>query len=87
MKIEKVLKTMTLFFKAWPLVHLCVKHNDGFTDSFVSLTHHTFELPRSLLVENPPADAETLETGLIPELGKIPGGEGHGLGVLAWRLP
>ena len=78
MKIEKVLKTMTLFFKAWPLVHLCVKHNDGFTDSFVSLTHHTFELPRWHCwwrIRLPMQ--ETLETGLIPELGRSPGG-GHG---------
>ena len=35
MKIEKVLKTMTLLFKAWTSVHLCVKHHDGFTDSLI----------------------------------------------------
>lgn len=67
MKIEKGLKTMTLLFKAWTLVHLCVKHSDGFTDSFISLTHHTFELPRwALLVENPSADAGDIRDRFDP---------------------
>ena len=41
------------------------------------------------MIKNPPADAgDTGDAGLIPGLGRSPGG-GHGnpLYILAWRIP
>ena len=43
-----------------------------------------------LVVKNPPASAgDTRDTGLIPESGRFPGGEGTATHsrILAWRIP
>ena len=47
-----------------------------------------FRAPRWLVIKNPPANSGDIgDTGLIPGMGRSPGGMATHSSILAWRLP